>query len=99
MAPGVVGPGAEPAPPERLAGAVAPFGDREEIVIDLAVDEGIGVALPVERLGDVLHEGGRTVKRVSQAGPDRRAALAGAAASRGRNRWHGAAPSSALSET
>jgi len=48
--PGIVGPGAEPFLAERLARAVAPFGEWKEIVVDLAVDEGIGIGLPVERL-------------------------------------------------
>ncbi len=48
--PGIVGPGAEPFLAERLARAVAPLGEREQIVVHLPIDEGIGVALPVERL-------------------------------------------------
>ncbi len=57
MGPGIVGPGAQPFLAQRLPGAVAPFGQRKEIVVHLAVDEGIGVALPVQRLGDVLLRG------------------------------------------
>ncbi len=50
MRPRVIGPGAEPLLAQRLPGAIAPFGEREEIVVHLAVDERKGIGLPVQRL-------------------------------------------------
>ena len=40
----------EKAPAQRLPGAFAPFGQREEVFIHLPVDEGIAVVRPVNRL-------------------------------------------------
>ena len=36
--------------PKREAGTLAPIVHREEVGIDLIVDEGIGIALPVQRI-------------------------------------------------
>ena len=54
MGPGIIGPGAEPLLAQRLPRAVTPFGHRKQRVVDLPIDEGIGVALPVQGLGDIF---------------------------------------------
>src|SRR5258708_1722630 len=41
---------------QRLPRAFAPGRQREQALVDLAVDEGVGVALPVSRLHDIALE-------------------------------------------
>ena len=53
----VLGPGVQPPGPHGLAHAVAPFGDREQLGVHLAVDERIAEPAPVDRLADVVLPG------------------------------------------
>ena len=54
MGPGIIGPGAEPFFAQRLPRAIAPFRHGKQRVINLPIDERIGVGLPVQWFCDIL---------------------------------------------
>src|SRR5262249_16782390 len=58
----IEGPVADGLDAQRLARAFAPLTDGKEGRIDLAIDEGVGISLPVARLDDIALAGGAQLR-------------------------------------